>query len=165
MKEPDAAGVGQTVLLVEDQSSVRRALGEVLRRGGYHVLKACDGAEGLRIHKRHRGRIHAVVTDVQMPGMTGVDLAARLRELQPALKVLFVCGSVPKSISFARIRSQPGTAFLQKPFFANSLLRTLENLMDMDTEHLAEPSKEDEVLEAGMTDTEQHSIYRHPVEG
>ena len=110
MRDLDAAAVGQTVLLVEDEASVRRALGEVLRRSGYHVLKASEGAEALRIHKRHRGTIHAVVTDVQMPGMTGVDLAARLRELQPGLRVLFACGSVPKSISFARIRSQPGTA-------------------------------------------------------
>lgn len=148
MKELDAASVGRTVLLVEDEASVRRALGEILRRSGYHVLKACDGAEALRIHKMHPGRIHAVVTDVQMPGMTGIDLAARLRELQPGLKVLFVCGSVPKSISFARIRSQPGTAFLQKPFFASSLLRTLELLVDMDTEPLPEPPKGDEALEA-----------------
>ena len=112
MTDIDAAAVGQTVLLVEDEAGVRRALGEILRRSGYHVLKACDGAEALQIHKSHRGAIHAVVTDVQMPEMTGVELAERLRQLRPGLKVLFVSGSVPKSISFARVRSQPGTALL-----------------------------------------------------
>ena len=121
---------GRTILLVENEAALRRALGEVLRRSGYHVLKACGAPEALRIQERHRGTIHAMVTDVGLNGTSGPELAGSLQTARPGTPVLFMSGSFPKSLSFARTLSEPWAAFLQKPFFLNSLLRALESLLE-----------------------------------
>jgi two-component system cell cycle sensor histidine kinase/response regulator CckA len=121
----------KTVLIVDDEAQIRRALQEGLRREGYNVLLADGASEALRINERYPGPIRLLLTDMSMPGMTGLELAERLRSVRPEISVLFISGSYPKTVDFARVRSDPGTRFLQKPFSMNSLLRMVDHMMDM----------------------------------
>ncbi len=90
---PPAARRGrETILVVEDQANVRELACEVLGSYGYTVLQASHGAEALQIAAGHNGPIQLMLTDVVMPGMTGKELAARMKPLRPETKVLFMSG-------------------------------------------------------------------------
>jgi two-component system cell cycle sensor histidine kinase/response regulator CckA len=85
----EGRGGSETVLLVEDEESVRQLAREVLETGGYQVLEAPDGGQALQLAEQHAGPIALLLTDVVMPGITGPDLARRLGARRPELKVLF----------------------------------------------------------------------------
>jgi signal transduction histidine kinase len=119
----------ETVLLVEDEESVRKAARRILERHGYQVLEARQGAEALLLFERHPGPISIVITDVVMPQMNGCELARRLLELRPGIKVLYVSGYSDGSISDASALDT-NTAYLQKPFAPDSLLRKLREVLD-----------------------------------
>ena len=121
----------ENVLVVDDDVQIRRALQECLRREGYSVLVADGGVQALRINERHPGPIHLLLTDMTMPGMSGLELAECVRFVNPEISVLFISGSYPKSIDFARVRSEPGIGFLQKPFSMNSLIRMVDHMLDI----------------------------------
>ncbi len=121
----------ETVLIADDETQIGRVLQECLRREGYNVLLADGGVEALRINERHPGPVHLLLTDMSMPGMSGLELAECFRFVNPESSVLFISGSYPKSIDFARVRSDPGIGFLQKPFSMNSLVRMVDHLLDM----------------------------------
>lgn len=87
----DVSGHG-TVLLVEDQDDVRSLTSTILESLGYSVLEACSGAKALEISAHYQGTINILVTDVMMPGMSGRELAKRLRGLRTSIKVLLVSG-------------------------------------------------------------------------
>jgi PAS domain S-box-containing protein len=119
----------ETVLLVEDNESVRALAREALMRNGYRVFEAFNGEEGLRIATEQTGCIDLVVTDVVMPVMGGRELAARLHARWPDLKVLFTSGYTDDAI-MSDLAMQPGTTFLQKPFTPEALLRALRAMLD-----------------------------------
>jgi CheY-like chemotaxis protein len=110
----------ETILLVEDEDGVRALSRHVLQGCGYTVLEARDGAEALRIAEQHRERIDLLVTDVVMPRTGGREVADRLAEMQPRVKVLFVSGYMDDAVVRHGIR-EAEEAFLQKPFSATSL--------------------------------------------
>jgi CheY-like chemotaxis protein len=112
--------------MVDDEASLRRLFRAILEGGGYAVLEAADGAEALRVHEQHRGRIDLLVTDVTMPGMTGPELAGHLTRLQPSLKVLYVSGGAR---SGAELPGEAGAAFLGKPFPPEDLLRKVREVL------------------------------------
>jgi two-component system, OmpR family, response regulator len=85
-----------TVLVVDDDTAVRRTLGAMLRCHGYAARLARSGDEGVAVYGRHRGEIAAVVLDVQMPGKDGPQTLAELRALNPAVPCVFVTGSSPR---------------------------------------------------------------------
>ena len=111
---------GETVLLVEDEPSVRTVAREVLRREGYEVLVAARGDEALEVAARHPRLIHLLVSDVVMPGLNGPDLWARLSAARPDTKVLFMSGYIDNAVVRHRIHDA-GLPFLQKPFSLVSL--------------------------------------------
>ena len=82
----------ETVLLVDDQDDVRNLLAEVLRLGAYRVLEAKNGVQALKLAEAHPNPIGLLVTDIVMPGITGVQLAEALRARNANLKVLFMSG-------------------------------------------------------------------------
>jgi two-component system, cell cycle sensor histidine kinase and response regulator CckA len=82
----------ETILLVDDESSVRKYLSRSLEMEGYRVLEAEDGEEALAKSESFKGEIHLLVTDVMMPVMNGKDLADRLCVMRPDIKVLFISG-------------------------------------------------------------------------
>jgi len=130
-EEVDAVATvnAETVLLVEDEDSVRRFAGRVLRRAGYTVLDAHDGIEALRIASAYEGTIPILVTDVVMPGMSGRVLADRFIALHPEARVLFMSGYTNDAIVHHRVPNSEAT-LLEKPFDPATLLRAVRGLID-----------------------------------
>jgi CheY-like chemotaxis protein len=103
------------VLVVEDQTEVRRLTLAVLKSQGYRLLEAPNGSEALSLCERDPGPIHLLITDVVMPGMTGRELATRLLALRPSLKILYISGYTANVIAHEGLLD-PGVAYLPKPF-------------------------------------------------
>jgi len=119
----------ETVLVVEDDETVRNMAVKVLERYGYCALAAGGGEEAIRILQEHKGSIHIMLTDVVMPGMGVKDLTKRLSELRPDLKVLFMSGYTDNAIVHHGVLDK-GIAFLQKPFIPVSLVRKVREVLD-----------------------------------
>jgi DNA-binding NtrC family response regulator len=119
----------ETILLAEDETEVRELAREALRRGGYAVLEASNGVEALRVAEAFSGQIHLLLTDVVMPNLGGPDLATRLLEARPGLKVLYMSG-YSEFISAGHGDIGPLTYFLQKPFSLESLGRKVREVLD-----------------------------------
>jgi PAS domain S-box-containing protein len=123
---PPATG---TVLLAEDEREVRSLIGFTLRRAGYTVLEAADGAEALRLCARYRGAIRLLVSDVVMPHLSGRELADRLKALHPDLRVLFVSGYTEDAVVRHGILKEE-VAFLPKPFTPEALTCKVRTVLD-----------------------------------
>ncbi len=119
----------ETLLLVEDNEAVRDVFREVLESRGYKVLAAGGPEDALRLSEGHGGRINLLVTDLMMPGMTGHDLAGRIRTARPEIKVLFVSG-YPGGPGGEQTRLQPGETFLQKPFSSQAFITKVREILD-----------------------------------
>jgi PAS domain S-box-containing protein len=118
----------ETVLLVEDEDAVRALAREVLRRHGYVVLEARHGLDALRVAERHQDPIHLLVTDVVMPHMSGRDLARRLADARPNMKLLFISGYTDHAVVHRDLT--PGSAFLQKPFTPENFAQKVRSVLD-----------------------------------
>ena len=107
-----------TILLAEDEPAVRELLQRILKKDGYSILVATDGQEALQIAGEHPADgIDLLVSNVQMPGMTGPDLAKELKQSRPNLRVLLV-SAYPQGI----LMPDSGWSFLQKPFLPKAIL-------------------------------------------
>jgi PAS domain S-box-containing protein len=120
---------GETVLVAEDEEALRHLMARTLRRCGYTVLEARDGADALRVAGEHDGTIHLLVTDVVMPLVTGPQLAQRLQEERGPLPVLYVSGHQDEQLVPPEIFDRPGR-FLRKPFVGQQLATTIRALLD-----------------------------------
>jgi PAS domain S-box-containing protein len=121
------AGGGETVLLVEDESSVRHLAQRMLASGGYQVLVAADAESALRISAAHAGDIDVLVTDVVMPGMNGRELSQRIRQARPGIATLFISGYPDDRLLIPD--SGQSTPFLQKPFESETFLSHVRELL------------------------------------
>jgi PAS domain S-box-containing protein len=137
IEQPSMAAVplavrGETVLVVEDQSTVRQLLLQVLRRHGYTVHEAADPNEALRCFEQSGLELNLLITDVMMPVMTGPALVARLRERQPALKCVYISGYSGDYL-IARANLESTATVLEKPFTPSALLQTVREALDGDS--------------------------------
>ena len=119
----------ETVLLVEDEESVRRMTCELLKQLGYSVLEAANAEQALRLAAQHPGVIHLLLTDVVMPGMSGRDLAQRLVALRPAIKCLFASGFTADLPSHGVITADD-INFLGKPYTRHQLARKVREVLE-----------------------------------
>ncbi len=119
----------ETVLVVEDDQTVRKLACQALRLSGYHVLEAANAGEALLICERHDGVIHLMLADVIMPQMSGRELAVRLNPVRPEMKTLFMSGYTDNAV-FLQGGLEEGVAFIQKPFTPNSLSRKVRDVLD-----------------------------------
>ncbi|MEX1185738.1 MAG: response regulator [Gemmatimonadaceae bacterium] len=124
-----AVAITETVLLVEDESSVRVLATRILREAGYRVLIAANGADAQSQFDRNESLIDLVLTDVVMPGVGGPELLARLHACNPTLPVLYMSGYTEQSIA-TRVGLDRGIPFLPKPFTAAELLRSVRSALD-----------------------------------
>jgi PAS domain S-box-containing protein len=132
-KPPSAAaadGGAETVLLVEDDPTIREVALTVLRRRGYRVLSAPDAEEGLALLAAHDGPLHLLVTDVVMPGMNGRELSERVTALRPEARILFISGYPPGVLQERGILPESVGDYLQKPFTASDLASTVRSILD-----------------------------------
>jgi two-component system, cell cycle sensor histidine kinase and response regulator CckA len=119
----------ETVLVAEDESAVRDLACRILRGRGYTVFDAANGRNALAFAQKYSGKIHLVLTDVVMPGMSGRDLVDQLKSTRPGIKALYVSGYTDNAILHHGILDS-GVAFLQKPFSVESLLHKMREVLD-----------------------------------
>jgi CheY-like chemotaxis protein len=119
----------ETVLLVDDEPSVRRVSARMLRDLGYRVLEAGGGRDGLNSAQRHKDEIALLLTDIVMPEMDGKQLAEQAAALMPRLKVIFTSGypEVHLKLRNAWVKDRP---LLQKPFFIAELATVVRRVLD-----------------------------------
>jgi signal transduction histidine kinase/ActR/RegA family two-component response regulator len=116
-----------TVLLAEDDRSVRRLVASELTRRGFTVLEAEDGAAALEMFRKESGRVDVLVTDVVMPRMNGADLARAAGDMRPDLKILFISGHPERA--GAGLDPAGATNLLMKPFTADTLAARIKELV------------------------------------
>jgi two-component system cell cycle sensor histidine kinase/response regulator CckA len=121
----------ETILIVEDEAGIREVASDSLQRLGYKVLTAMDGNDALRIAEGHEDLIHLLVTDMAMPNVGGKELAERLRQVRPEIKVLFMSG-YPDHPALAGADVDGKTTVLQKPFLLGTLAHKVRSLLDQE---------------------------------
>jgi DNA-binding NtrC family response regulator len=114
---------------VEDEASVRQAAWQFLTRSGYTVLEAIDGEDAVRASREYGGPIQLIITDVVMPRLGGPQLAERLAEERPDMKVLFVSGYAENTI-LQHGKIDVRKRFLQKPFSLKTLARKVREVLE-----------------------------------
>jgi two-component system, cell cycle sensor histidine kinase and response regulator CckA len=119
----------ETVLLVEDEESLRNLISEMLRGDGYAVLEAANAADAIEIARQAPRRIDLLLTDVVMPGMNGAELADQLVSLYPWIKTLYMSGYTEFAVPLREMIQQDRT-LLQKPFTQQSLSRKVREVLE-----------------------------------
>jgi PAS domain S-box-containing protein len=119
----------ETVLLVEDEANLRYLARQYLEKQGYRVIEAADGAVAMQIAVAHEGVIHLLLTDVIMPGMNGRELAQRISEIRPNVKVLYMSGYTENVIGRDGTLDA-GVRLLQKPFTLRDLKSKVREVLD-----------------------------------
>ena len=123
-----SGSTGQTVLVVEDEAVIRSNVGQCLHQLGYDVLEAESGETALKICEEHRGKIDLVLTDLVMSNMSGQELARKLGQHDPEVKILFMSGYTEDSAARHDILLR-GSAFLQKPFSVGDLSNAVQEAL------------------------------------
>jgi two-component system, cell cycle sensor histidine kinase and response regulator CckA len=115
----------KTILVVDDNVPLLRAMHQTLLRYGYHVLESDSPEAAIEIWQSQRQNIDLLLTDVVMPGMTGLEMVDILRKSRPELKVLVTSGFLPELLrpQLARLTA---TAFLEKPFTSKGLIEAVQ---------------------------------------
>ena len=119
----ESDGGGSTILLVEDEAIVRDVITEALATAGYEVIAVRNGYEAI---ERIDGlsSVGLLITDVAMPGLSGADLATRLRTSRPQLKTLFISG-----YAIGDLGREAGIPYLQKPFMPDELISKVSEIL------------------------------------
>jgi len=124
------AGKAGTVLLAEDQTSIRETVRECLEVNGYKVLEAENGEEALDIAKLYSGTIDVLVTDIIMPRVRGLELAERIGQLRPAVRVVFMSGYSEEALVEGGLLAEANVTLIQKPFDPEVLVARMRQLRE-----------------------------------
>ena len=117
-----------TVLLVDDEASVRELIIELLEADGYEVLSAANPVQAIEAAERHHGVIHLLLTDLLMPGMSGRDLAQRVKERRPDICILYMSGFTEEALAPGQ-DLEAGALLISKPFTADSFSRKIREAL------------------------------------
>ena len=123
-------GSGETILLVEDEHAVRAVARRILATGGYQVIEAADGREALQVIASAETEVDLVLTDIVMPGMSGLDLDEAIRRLRPGTTTLFMT-AYSEAVAFPD--AVRGSLVVQKPFDSDTLLSTIHQVLSTAT--------------------------------
>jgi two-component system, cell cycle sensor histidine kinase and response regulator CckA len=115
---------GKSILLAEDERSLRTLVVKTLRTAGYNVIVAADGRDGLEKSRQFNGTIHMLLSDVEMPDMTGIELATQIQIDRPGISVLLMSG-----MESGILLLNEGWHFLPKPFTSDLLQERIEQLL------------------------------------
>jgi two-component system, cell cycle sensor histidine kinase and response regulator CckA len=125
---PAASAAGQTLLIAEDEESVRSIIVKACSKAGYHILSATNGEEALALAETHPGAIDLLITDVIMPGISGPVLADEVLKRRPEIRILYCSGYAENSMIDRGVLGGRG-AFVQKPFSTNTLLQAIHRAL------------------------------------
>jgi len=131
----------RTILVVEDEHSLRKLTRTMLDKVGYRVLEAADASEAIKIAADTSLHIDLLLTDVIMPGMSGGDLATKLSPERPEMRILFMSGYTDGAIE-AKGNLKPGLVVLRKPFARETLLRAVEDALSKAAPTIANRDRE-----------------------
>jgi len=126
---PPADAVGKNILLAEDEAAIRRTTKRALEQRGYTVLAAEDGAQALTLFREHGGRFDLVISDMAMPHLGGLELAAALRAEQSDVRLLFMSGNAPAE-GDAADKFPERVSFLQKPWTLEDLYARVREALE-----------------------------------
>jgi PAS domain S-box-containing protein len=124
-----ATGGTETILLVEDEDTLRALTKNLLELNGYTVLEAANGNSALEVSDRTAAEIHLLLTDVVMPGINGRILADQLKTKRPGMKTMFISGYTGQRVG-EETNLAPGSIFLQKPFSRDQLARKVREALE-----------------------------------
>src|SRR5581483_4205350 len=127
MSSPHIDRHAQTILVVEDAETIRKMVCAMLAHDGYKCLEASDGAEALEIVERPQP-IHLILTDVVMPRVGGAELARRIAQIRPEIRIIFMSGYSDDPL-LHRVERTPNN-FLAKPFTASALMGKVRQVLD-----------------------------------
>jgi two-component system, cell cycle sensor histidine kinase and response regulator CckA len=133
-----------TILLVEDEDAVRTLGMRILRREGYTVYVASNAAEAETLFASNGAEIALLISDLVLPGISGIDLAKRLRAKRPALNVLLMSGYTDRDVGEFQ-REMPDVSFLQKPFTPDSLVGRVSTAFGETGSSVVEAARENRV--------------------
>jgi CheY-like chemotaxis protein len=119
----------KTILLVEDEETVRKMVSQVLERNGYKVLEASFASQAYIVAYRYKAPIHLMVTDVMMPGTPGPVLASKLASSHPEMKVIYMSGW-PEDVVREKLREVEMAPFIYKPYLFEKLPQTVREVLD-----------------------------------
>jgi two-component system, cell cycle sensor histidine kinase and response regulator CckA len=119
----------ETILVVEDEDEVRALARDILLQAGYTVLEAANGAEAIELCKHYPATVHLLLSDVIMPQMNGQELAHRLQQARPDIKVLYMSGYTADALG-PRALLAADRVLVQKPFKPDSLTRRVRQAID-----------------------------------
>jgi two-component system, cell cycle sensor histidine kinase and response regulator CckA len=121
--------MAETILLADDEASVRTYIRNILRQEGFQILEAVDGVDALQKVERHQSPVDLLVTDIRMPRMDGVALARSVNEKFPATPILYISG-FPLDLDEERtLHSATICAFLAKPFSRQTLVEAVRKCL------------------------------------
>ena len=129
VSQPQFAHEGETILLVEDEESLRVVTRALLVQHGYNVLEASSGGQGVKIAQEHHSPIHLLLTDVVMPGMNGPNLAEKVAGLHPETKILYMSGYTDHIIGKHGFL-ESGVLLLEKPYTRGTLTRKVRAALE-----------------------------------
>ena len=124
MEEAQAPETKKTILIVDDDPAILECTHELLQEGGHYVLLAKSAEDGLRLSQKHPGDIDLLLTDFQMPGMSGIELAVEITRERPAIQVLMMSG-----FPGGMLILNEGWHFLAKPFIPSQLRALVTGLL------------------------------------
>jgi two-component system, cell cycle sensor histidine kinase and response regulator CckA len=117
----------ETILLVEDEAGLRDLLRKILRRQGYTVIEACDGAAAERLFETHANSIDLLLTDVVMPNMGGIELSQKLLAIRPGVKIVYMTGYAQNDALTNAV--DRGAELIQKPFTPQALSKKIRKAL------------------------------------
>jgi len=119
----------ETILVVEDEETVRGLAVRLLKSQGYKVLEAPDGGKAFLLCENYKERIDLILTDVVMPGMSGREMVDRIKQIYPEMKAIYMSGYTDNTVVHHGVLDQ-GIEFLQKPFTLEMLARKVREALD-----------------------------------
>ncbi len=117
-----------SILLVEDDETIRELTSKILEMRGYTVFSAENAEEGMRLFEEHKEDIELLVADISMPGMSGHKLVSRLKSQRDGLKTIFISGCDPSVVNVGMLDGD--CAYLQKPFTMETLAHKVREMID-----------------------------------
>lgn len=142
------SNASRTILFADDDGQVQKFVAALLNKAGYHTLLAHDGLGALAIARAYKGEIHLLLSDVEMPGMTGLELAIQLNQERPHTKILLISG-----LDSGMLVLNNGWQFLPKPFMADMRRDRIRDV-------LSEQPSIKEHLASVLADVREHTELR-----